>query len=239
MTETANLSLPLLQAAQAQKHVTVNEALVKLDALAQLCVQSVSLAEPPTGVRDGQAWGVASGASAEWAGQDGRIAISDNGGWVFAVPQAGWRAWVVDSLTEMRHDGVRWLPIAAGGAVSPGGIGFKLELLEFDHEVLSGAAQPTAIGLPSHVVVFGVTARVISEITGTLSSWRLGTEGADDRFGSSLGLGLNSYVQGVLGQPMTFYSPTPLVLTAEGGEFASGVVRFAMHFAVLGLPAEV
>ena len=35
MTDTANLLLPLLQAAQAQKHVTVNEALLRLDALVQ------------------------------------------------------------------------------------------------------------------------------------------------------------------------------------------------------------
>ncbi|TCP42322.1 DUF2793 domain-containing protein [Rhodovulum marinum] len=239
MSETANLSLPFLQAAQAQKHVTVNEALVKLDALVQLCLQSVSLAEPPSVAADGQAWGVAPVASAEWAGQDGRIAISDNGGWVFATPQAGWRAWVADAATEMRHDGARWLPVSAGGAVSTGGATFKLDLLEFDHQVLPGIAQPTAIAIPSHAVIFGVTARVISEITGTLSSWRLGTEGAEDRFGSGLGLGLNSYVQGVLGQPMTDYSPTPLVLTAEDGEFAGGAVRFAIHFAVLGLPAEV
>ena len=36
MAETAKLTLPLLEAAQAQKHVTVNEALVRLDAAAHL-----------------------------------------------------------------------------------------------------------------------------------------------------------------------------------------------------------
>jgi hypothetical protein len=36
MTETANLALPLVQPAQAQKHVTVNEALARLDGLTQL-----------------------------------------------------------------------------------------------------------------------------------------------------------------------------------------------------------
>jgi len=239
MSETANLSLPLVQAAQAQKHVTVNEALVKLDALAQLRLASIGLAAPPLGAPDGQAWGVAPGAVADWTGQDGRVAISDNGGWVFAVPRAGWRAWVVDQAVEMRHDGAAWVPMPASGAVSATGAAFSLNVLEFDHVLTPGLAQPTATAIPSHAVVFGVTARVIAEITGTLASWRLGTEGADDRFGSGLGLGMNSYARGVLGQPMTHYSPTPLVLTPEGGAFTEGAVRLAVHYAALGLPAAV
>ena len=47
MTDTSQLKLPLLQPAQAQKHVTVNEALVRLDGLAQLVMQSRSLTIPP------------------------------------------------------------------------------------------------------------------------------------------------------------------------------------------------
>ena len=47
MGETANLGLPLLQPAQAQKHVTVNEALVRLDAALHLSLLSISTATPP------------------------------------------------------------------------------------------------------------------------------------------------------------------------------------------------
>ena len=36
MAKTAQLDLPLVMPAQAQKHVTVNEALARLDAAAQL-----------------------------------------------------------------------------------------------------------------------------------------------------------------------------------------------------------
>jgi hypothetical protein len=46
MSETANLRLPLVQAAQAQKHVTVNEALLRLDAMSRLLLQSRALAVP-------------------------------------------------------------------------------------------------------------------------------------------------------------------------------------------------
>ncbi|TCO70904.1 DUF2793 domain-containing protein [Rhodovulum euryhalinum] len=239
MSETANLSLPLIQAAQAQKHVTVNEALVKLDALVQLRLESVSLSAPPTGASDGQAWGVASAATGDWTGQEGRIAIADNGGWVFVRPHAGWRAWVIDAAAEMRQDGSGWVPVASGGAVGASGAALDLRVLEFDHVLAVGGPQLTATGIPSHAMVFGVTARVIGEITGTLVSWSLGTEGAEDRFGSGLGTGLNSYAKGILGQPMTYYTPAPLMLSPEGGDFAGGIVRFAVHYAELGLPAAV
>ena len=43
---TPRLGLPLLAAAQAQKHVTHNEALTVLDVLAQIAVKSRSLTLP-------------------------------------------------------------------------------------------------------------------------------------------------------------------------------------------------
>jgi hypothetical protein len=47
MTNTPRLGLPAIEAAQAQKHVTHNEALVLLDALTQLAVESRLLTTPP------------------------------------------------------------------------------------------------------------------------------------------------------------------------------------------------
>ena len=43
MTDTPRLALPVIEAAQAQKHVTHNEALVLLDALVQLTIESRTL----------------------------------------------------------------------------------------------------------------------------------------------------------------------------------------------------
>ncbi len=48
MDDTAQLGLPLLQPSQAQKHVTVNEAFARLDALTELVLASRTLATPPT-----------------------------------------------------------------------------------------------------------------------------------------------------------------------------------------------
>lgn len=47
MSDTRNFAMPLLDAAQAQKHVTVNEAIVRADALAARQVQSRSESVPP------------------------------------------------------------------------------------------------------------------------------------------------------------------------------------------------
>ena len=46
--QTPRLSLPLLLESQAQKHVTHNEALRRLDVLAQLAVLAFDAATPPT-----------------------------------------------------------------------------------------------------------------------------------------------------------------------------------------------
>ena len=60
--ETMRLGMPLLLPAQAQKHVTVNEALMRLDGQVNLVLQSVSTTTPPETVIDGACWAVPSGA---------------------------------------------------------------------------------------------------------------------------------------------------------------------------------
>ena len=50
---TANMDLPLLMPAQAQKHVTVNDALLRLDGQVDLVLQSLTRTTPPEVVADG------------------------------------------------------------------------------------------------------------------------------------------------------------------------------------------
>ncbi len=92
---SANLSLPLLMAAQAQKHVTHNEALLVLDALVQLTVADRTRTVPPVTSSEGDRHIVANGAAGEWAGAAGALATYQNGAWVFRQPQPGWRAFVL------------------------------------------------------------------------------------------------------------------------------------------------
>lgn len=93
MTETANLGLPLLSAEQAQKHVTHNEALLLADGLTQLVLQGRGEETPPAEPVEGQAFALGEDPEGDWAGHDGEIAIWTSGGWRYATPKTGWRAW--------------------------------------------------------------------------------------------------------------------------------------------------
>jgi hypothetical protein len=45
-----------------------------------------------------------------------------------------------------------------------------------------------------------------------------------------------SYLLGLSGTPVTYYGETPLVLSAEGGLFAAGRIRIALHLVQLVPP---
>jgi hypothetical protein len=92
MTSTPHLALPLITAAQAQKHVTHNEALMVLDALAQLTVVSASVTGPPGAPAEAQRYIVPAGATDVWAGQTDTIAAFYDNAWRFYTPQPGWTA---------------------------------------------------------------------------------------------------------------------------------------------------
>ena len=102
------LGLPYIQAAQAQKHVTHNEALRVLDALVQLAVSDDDRTAPPASPTEGERHIVAAGATGAWAGQDGAIAIYETGTWRFEAPRAGTRAWVLGAQDLSVFDGAAW-----------------------------------------------------------------------------------------------------------------------------------
>lgn len=106
------LSLPLILPAQAQKHVTHNEALRVLDVVVQLAVKNRTLATPPVAPLAGDRHIVAAAATAEWAGQAGKIALFEDGLWQFFAPLAGWRAWVAAEDAVASFDGVQWATMA-------------------------------------------------------------------------------------------------------------------------------
>jgi hypothetical protein len=108
LTDTLHLALPLLAAAQAQKHVTHNEALVLLDAIAQGSVLDRHLATPPASPVAGDRYLIAASPTGAWAGQAGKIAHFIDGVWDFIVPQIGWTLWVADEFQLMAFDGTNW-----------------------------------------------------------------------------------------------------------------------------------
>jgi len=235
MNDTPRMSLPLLAPAQAQKHVTVNEALARVDALTHLTLVSVYTATPPATVIDGDLYAVPPGGVNAWAGQDGKLAIAVNGGWVFVAPHRGWRGFVLDQGLPAIWDGADWRPGAV--TMSPWGSVMSLKSNEFDVTV-SGASVTTPIVIPSRALLFGVTGRISEALTGSATTWDLGVEADTGRFGTGLGTGLNSWVNGPAA-PVVYWSPTPLEITAQGGVFTGGTVRLVVHYAELSLPNPV
>ena len=113
MTETTRLGLPLMDAAQAQKHVTHNEALVRLDALTHLSVSTRADA-PVGGSAEGARYLVSQSPSGVFAGHRDQIACYQDGGWVFLTPKVGWRVYLQDVFSLQVYDGAAWREIASG-----------------------------------------------------------------------------------------------------------------------------
>lgn len=106
---TAKLDLPYILPAQAQKHVTHNDALRMLDAVVQVGVLDRHLAAPPTAPAEGDRHIPAAGASGAWTGQSGKIAAFQDGAWAFYAPQTGWLVWIADEGLLAVWDGGAWV----------------------------------------------------------------------------------------------------------------------------------
>ena len=115
---TTHLLLPYILAAQAQKHVTHNEALRLLDAMVQLSVMDRDLMAPPASPADGDRYIVASGATGLWAGWDLNVTTWVDGVWMRLVPRPGWLAWIADEATFFMWNGSAWQSVGVPQDVS-------------------------------------------------------------------------------------------------------------------------
>lgn len=106
---TANLSLPYLLSNQAQKHVTLNESLRALDGLVQASIISRTETDPPPSPEEGDRYSIAPTATGDWSGQDGKLALFADGGWLFFTPQTGWRLWCEAESLSLVYDGSDWV----------------------------------------------------------------------------------------------------------------------------------
>jgi hypothetical protein len=114
--ETARLRLPLIAAAQAQKHVTHNEALIALDTLAQLAVLGRTLNTPPASPAEGDCHIVAASGSGAWSGWTDRIARFEDGQWRSFLPVRGMTALVLDEAALVFWTGTSWRLLATAPA---------------------------------------------------------------------------------------------------------------------------
>ncbi|TYO91414.1 DUF2793 domain-containing protein [Oceanicella actignis] len=172
MSQTTHLALPYILAAQAQKHVTHNEALRILDGLVQLSVIDRDLTDPPASPADGDRYIVAAGATGDWSGWDLNVALWTDGAWMRLPPRIGWRAWVEDEGLLLVHDGTTWTPagglLAALGDVDVSSAADGDGLL-YDSATGTWVAGPVATTSPYDVRVAFSAAPAADEVIDTIA----------------------------------------------------------------------
>ncbi|NTZ90365.1 DUF2793 domain-containing protein [Agrobacterium tumefaciens] len=126
--QTARLQLPYILPSQAQKHVTHNEALQRLDAIVQLTIKDV-IAAPPGEPVEGDCFLLSADATGDWAGKGGKLAFRQDGAWLLITPQPGWTAWfAAEGKYRLLRDGVwRDMPLPAMGRLERLGIGTEAD----------------------------------------------------------------------------------------------------------------
>jgi hypothetical protein len=122
-TATPRYLLPNLFVAQAQKEITHNEALTRIDALLHPVVEG-SATNPPalTAADAGKCWLVGAGASGAWAGKSDHIACWIGAGWRYISPREGLSIFYLPHQAYARFTASQWRFAAqigdpAGGAV--------------------------------------------------------------------------------------------------------------------------
>lgn len=105
---STRLGLPLLQAGQAQKELSHNEALTLLDLAVQASVEAVGLDTPPAAPLPGACWVVGAAPTGDWSGRALALAGWTEGGWRFVAPPPGMTVWSKADRVDARFDGSRW-----------------------------------------------------------------------------------------------------------------------------------
>ncbi|MEO1039389.1 MAG: DUF2793 domain-containing protein [Pseudomonadota bacterium] len=115
------LQLPYVMPAQAQKHVTVNEGLRRLDALAQTAAISRTRADEPADPSEGEAYILppdAAGTHWDAFDADELVAFQD-GSWARFTPFDGQFALVLDEALICFFDGSEWLAMTSEAVITP------------------------------------------------------------------------------------------------------------------------
>jgi hypothetical protein len=108
MATTNHLAITLLEQSQAQKDVTVNEALARIDAVLNTAAIDLSISTPPVSPSEGDLYIVAASATGDWAGQEDNMAYFDGSVWRFVTPKEGMRLWVADEYKDYIYFGGQW-----------------------------------------------------------------------------------------------------------------------------------
>lgn len=93
-----HLNLSFIAPSQAQKHITLNEALKTLDTVINLSVKSTTLTFPPSDPAQGDRFIIGKNPTGLWENKEGYLVQFEDAGWTYFSPKIGWRVW--DEATQ-------------------------------------------------------------------------------------------------------------------------------------------
>jgi hypothetical protein len=105
---TNSIKLPLLFPSQADKHVTVNQSLQKIDTVLMASVTAIGQNTPPSAPTENLKVLVGAQPTGIFVGRTNQLATYLDDDWQFALPQIGW---IVFASTEQRYlafNGTNW-----------------------------------------------------------------------------------------------------------------------------------
>jgi hypothetical protein len=108
---TPRLGLAELAQMQEMDSATWNEALVRLDALADLYLLGQFVNTPPGSPADGDLYLTGAAPTGAWSGYAYKIAYCIDGGWRFFTPFTGLRAFVAGTNAFLLYVGGSWIDL--------------------------------------------------------------------------------------------------------------------------------
>ena len=225
--QTVNLSLPYILSSQAQKHVTHNDALRRLDGLVQLVVQSETNT-PPSSPAEGACHAIGTAPTGAWTGKAGKIALFEDGAWIYLVPRTGWVGWFAEASRSKIWTGTAWADLLTESEISQIGINASADAT--NRLVVSAAATLLNHAGAGHQLKInkaddGDTGSLMFQ-TGFSGRAEMGLSGSDDfeikvsADGSAWATALKTSASGAVlmpGRPLVRASYGETALTPAGG----------------------
>lgn len=109
ISATSHLNLPFLQAGQALKNITHNEALQRLDSGLYLSCSDMSAELLPSSPSAGAAVIISTAPDSTLSDHAQDIAVFVNGSWIWFTPKSGWTVWDETGQTLRVFDGTLWV----------------------------------------------------------------------------------------------------------------------------------
>ncbi len=168
---SARLALPYLAAGQMQKHVTLNAALTRLDALLQTLAVSRTITAQPESPADGALYILPEGATGSaWSGRPaGTLMRFEAGGWAVVPTPDGLIAMVADAGEAVVRMGGDWRPLGER-------LGVAQDLTRLGVGTTADAANPVAMKVNAALI----TARGTGEGGDGDLRLKVNKEAADD-----------------------------------------------------------